>query len=38
VASAEQRLSVAEKDYGDAAHAAWDAQLARDRAVWARGG
>ena len=32
---AEALLSAAERDYTDAAHAAREAQLARDRAVWA---
>lgn len=34
-ASAEERLSIAERDYTEAAHAARDALLERDNAVWA---
>jgi hypothetical protein len=34
-ASAEERLSIAERDYTEAAHAARDALQERDRAVWA---
>ena len=35
IGEAEERLSAAERNYADAAHAARDAHIARERAVWA---